>query len=117
MLRSALWGALFAMLSVFPVAVLVTLCFRFPIPFVGLVSGLEAISLRGLEAIFFAVVFFGLPGGFVLIAGLGCLAGFLAQRFADTSMARRWLALGFAIGFDFVVIMILAVLDKIIGPW
>jgi hypothetical protein len=113
MWRAVVTGIVWALFWVFPVAALVALCFRFPIPFSGYESGPSAV-LRSL----FAVLFFGVLGGFLVIAALGAASGALAHRLAGPDVRKwRWLAVGLALGGDFVAVMTLAVLDKIIGPW
>jgi hypothetical protein len=113
--RSILTGAACALLGVLPLAALVALCYRFPIPFNGYEGGLKAVP-RSL----FAVMWFGLTGvgfpfsGFVVLAGIGGAAGAAAHL-----LTRRhdrwefWLILTFALAGDFVIVMILANLDKI----
>jgi hypothetical protein len=113
--RSILTGAACALLGVFPLAALVALCYRFPVPFDGYEGGLKAVPLS-----LFAVMFFGLTGvgipfsGFVVLAGIGGAAGAAAHL-----LTRRddrweiWLTLTFALAGDFVAVMILANLDKI----
>jgi len=65
-----------------------------------------------------AVVFYGLFGGFAVLAGLGAAAGTAANLLARQDARReRWLVLAFALAGDLVVVMTLAVLDKIIGKW
>lgn len=112
-LRSAGLGCLLAVLGAFPVAALVALVFRFPIPFTGYCSGLEAV-LPSLVA----VLIYGCIGGFPLLAvlgGVGGLAAFLIGR-PDGKKTFR-LTLAFAVLVDFLATLTLAVLDKIIGPW
>ncbi len=94
-------------------AAIVALCFRFPIPFSGYESGPSAV-LRSL----FAVAFYGMLGGFVVLAALGAAAGAVASWLAGhDDRRRRQLTFIFALAADFVSVMILAVLDKIVGPW
>jgi hypothetical protein len=65
-----------------------------------------------------AVVFYGLYGGFVVLAALGAAAGTAANLLARRDARRqRWLTLAFGLAGDSVVVMILAVLDKMIGKW
>jgi uncharacterized membrane protein YeaQ/YmgE (transglycosylase-associated protein family) len=111
--RSVLLGGLLTVLLAFPVAVLVALLFRFPIPFRGYVSGLE-----GVLPSLIAVVFYGCLGGFPLLAILGAVGGFLAYWFGKQDGKRTFLlTLAFALLVDVLATLTLAVLDKIIGPW
>lgn len=113
MLRRIFLGGACSILGAFPIAALVALCFRFPIPFSGYESGPLAVP-RSL----FAVLFYGVWGGFVVLAVLGALGGVLARRLAggDVGKTRRF-TLGFALLVDLVAVLIFSVLDKIIGPW
>ena len=113
MLRFAGIGAATALGAVFPVAALVALCYRFPIPFVGYESGPVAMVRSPI-----AVVFYGLLGGFVVIAACGAVSGAVAHQLSipDVAKARR-ITVGLAIACDFILVMILAVLDKLIGRW
>lgn len=112
-MRSIATGIAWAVLGAFPVAALVALCYRFPIPFSGYESGPMAVP-RSL----FAVVFYGLIGGFVVLVALGAAAGTAAHLLAGPDARReRQLTLTLALAGDFVAMMTLAVLDKIIGPW
>jgi hypothetical protein len=113
MWRSIKTGIAWAFLGVFPLAALAALCYRFPIPFAGYESGLMAVP-RSL----FAVVFYGLFGGFVVLAAIGAAAGTAANLLARHDARReRVLTLAFALAGDLAVVMILAVLDKMIGKW
>src|SRR5688572_23665409 len=113
MLKQALIGIAWALVGVFPIAALVALIFRFPIPFGAYESGLTGMLRSPI-----AVLFYGMLGGFPLLTVLGGLAGIAAYRTSgDDAWKRRWRTIGFALGLDFLAVMVLAVLDKIIGPW
>jgi hypothetical protein len=106
-------GIAWALLGPFPLAALVALCYRFPIPFSGYDSGLMAVP-RSL----FAVGFYELFGGFLVLAAFGAAAGIAANLLASPDAKReRWLTVTFALAGDLVAVVILAVLDKIIGKW
>lgn len=65
-----------------------------------------------------AVLFYGLFGGFVVLAALGAAAGTAANLLARQDARReRWLIVAFALAGDLLVVMILAVLDKMVGKW
>jgi hypothetical protein len=112
-LFSAILGGVSAILGSFPVAALVALVYRFPIPFAGMGSGPRAI-LPSL----FAVLFYGILGGFLFVGILGVLVGLLAYRLGRPDIRRIvYVTLGLAVGVDFLATFTLAILDKIIGPW
>jgi hypothetical protein len=108
--KAILTGIVAALVGVFPLAALVAHCFRFPIPFAGYESGASA-ALRSL----FAVLFYGMLGGFLRIAALGAIASAVALRVsaADLKNARR-LTIGLALAADFAIVLVVAVLDKIV---
>ncbi len=108
-LRGILWAILFA----FPLAALSALIFRFPVPFSGYESGVSAVP-RALMA----VAFYGVLGGFVVLAIVGALSGVLANTLSASKPdnAPR-LTVIFAAAGSAVAVMVMAVLDKIIGPW
>jgi hypothetical protein len=108
--RLALWGALSAVLFAFPLAALCALFYRFPIPFGGYQSGLDA-APRAL----LAAVFYGLFGGFPVLALGGYFAGALAARREPKEGILLMLLLSALVALAGVIF--LAVLDKLIGPW
>lgn len=112
-LRSAGLGSLLAVLGAFPVAALVALAFRFPIPFTGYGSGLGAVLPS-----FVAVLIYGCIGGFPLLAVLGGVGGVVAFLIGRPDGKKTFrLTLALAVLVDFLATLTLAVLDTIIGPW
>jgi hypothetical protein len=113
MLRWAVVGMLLAVLAVFPLAALVALCYRFPIPLSGYESGPNA-ALRSVAA----VIFYGFVGGFIVVALLGAASGASAHRLAGSDNTKKlWLTLALVLVGDLLAVMLLAVLDKFIGNW
>lgn len=90
------------------------LVFRFPVPFAGYMSGIDAV-----RPALSAVWFYGASlGGFLVQAVLGGLAGVLAQRCAAGDRQRTLrLCLVFSVVGSAVGVFALAILDQIIGPW
>ena len=109
--RLALWGALSAVLFAFPLAALCALFYRFPIPFGGYESGLDA-APRAL----LAAVFYGLFGGFPVLALGGYFAGALAAR-RDAPKEGILVMLLLSALAALAGVIFLALLDKLIGPW
>jgi hypothetical protein len=111
--EAARLGALWSFVFAFPAAALVVAFFRFPVPFAGYVSGFGAIPSAML-----AVIFYGLFGGFIVLGGLGAAAGMLAYRLRrpDRQSMRRW-TFGLAAFAALLCAIVLAILDKFIGPW
>jgi hypothetical protein len=108
-----LWGALSAMLLAFPLAALCAIVYRFPVPLAGYLSGIFAVPY-----VLVGVVFYGILGGFPLLAAAGALAGWAAHQSAqnDPRTVRR-LALALGALAALAGVTLLAVLDKLIGPW
>jgi hypothetical protein len=110
---AVLWGALWAVVLAFPFAAVCGLVYRFPIPFGGYASGPTAM-LRALGA----VVFYGLLGGFPALLVLGWLGGAAAYSLGRPELRRvHRLTLGFAALIALLGVVLLAILDKVIGPW
>jgi hypothetical protein len=106
-------GAFVAVAGSFPLAAVIALVFRFPVPFAGYQSGPKAMI-----AAIFAVLFYGLLGGVLVQAFLGGLSGGIAYKLAahDAGKAHRFsIACGLASALP--GLLLLAVLDWIIGPW
>ncbi len=106
-------GALWAVALAFPLAAVCALVYRFPVPFADYATGPSAIP----DALL-AVVFYGLLGGFPALLVAGALGGAAAYALAspDTHRVRR-LALMFAGLIAALAVGLLAILEKIIGPW
>ena len=106
-------GALFAIVLSLPLAALCALVYRFPVPFSAYESGVAAMPRA-----FGAAIFYGLLGGFVVLAIAGYLSGRLAMRLGagDAQKAAR-LTLLFSGMVAFAGVFTLAILDKLIGPW
>ena len=110
MIRYLVAGAATAVIATFPLAALVALVFRFPIPFGSYMSGPSAVVPA-----LFAAGFYGMLGGFVVQALLGGIAGVLASRTGAPD--RRRAVLTYAVLAALPGVLILSILDWIIGPW
>jgi len=106
-------GAVVGVLSTFPLAGVCALFFRFPVPFDGYRSGVDAVVPALL-----ATLFYGVLGGFVIQALLGGLGGVAASKLASGSptQSRRLCVVGSLAGAS-VGVIALALLDRFIGPW
>lgn len=104
-------GALVAIVGLFPAAALVALVYGFPIPFDGRRSGIDAVAPS-----FFAVLYYGVFGGFAVMWILGGLAGALAVRLTRHDQAARgaWVA-GLALAAALIAVLVAAVLDDVLG--
>ena len=107
-------GALYAVLGAFPVAALLALVYRFPIPMVGYRSGIEAMVLSPI-----AVILYGILGGVLILAVLGAVVGWMAHGRHNRRSYRnkhREIVIAAAV-IDCAAMTLLAVWDKIYGPW
>ena len=112
--RWALAGALWSVVSTFPVAAITALLFRFPVPFAGYLSGINAVVPAMIAALFYGVLF----GGLLLLGGLRALGGFVAATTMKHDQRRsRLFTLGWSLLVTTTGVLTLAILDKIIGPW
>ena len=113
MKRSVITGAIAALVGMFPAAFFLALFWKFPIPLGGMASGFEGAVLTPL-----AVVFYGIFGGFVVVPGLGAIAGTLAFRLAQGDVAKsKKLSIIFGVLCAITAGVFINMLDKIIGPW
>jgi hypothetical protein len=113
MIRSIIIGAIAALVGQFPAAFFLALFWKFPFPLAGMASGFEAAVLTP-----FAVVFYGFFGGFVVVPGLGAIAGTLAFRLAHGDVAKsKKLSIVFGVLCAIAACVFINLLDKIIGPW
>lgn len=107
-----LLGATWSVLSSFPIAALMVSFFRFPIPMVGYVSGWKAIGPAMLAVVFYGIFF----GGFLVLAGMGAMAGSVVSALNYGRRRRSWIQ-GASIIVTALLLFVLAILDRIIGPW
>ncbi len=113
MSQAVVMGALWAVGLAFPLAAACALVYQFPVPLVGYRSGPSAIP--GALA---SVMFYGLLGGFPALLAGAAAAGASAYALGQPNPRRvRQLvpALGGLVAA--LGIGLLAILDKLIGPW
>ena len=114
MSKWAVLGALAGVVGTYPAAAVCALVYHFPVPLGGNASGLAGAALST-----FAVTFYGIVlGGFVVQGAAGAIAATLATRRTegDPGRARR-IALAAGAGASIPGVILLATLEKIIGPW
>lgn len=106
-------GGLWAIALAFPLAAICALLYRFPQPMAGYSRGLSA-----MPPTIFAVIFYGLFGGFVVLYVVGGLGGAAAHANGrpDERLVRR-LALAFGGLTALISVVFIAELDTIIGPY
>ena len=103
-------GALTAIIGTFPVAAVVALLYRFPFPLAGYSSGFGAMVRSPVAVAFYGV----LSGGFIVLALLGAVIG---KVFHSPDVSRKKTIVTLALFIDIVVMILLAMWDKIYGPW
>jgi hypothetical protein len=112
--KFAMMGAAWSVVSAFPIAGVMGLIFRFPVPFVGYVSGYEAI-LPAMLAVFFYGV---LLGGLLLVGVLGAIAGAVSANLSGPLVQHQRRAVRItSLVITTVCLFLLAILDWIVGPW
>lgn len=106
-------GGVASCMAAFPAAFIVALVWRLPIPFGGYASGME-----GAGKSWFAVLFYGIVGGFPVLGVLGAICGAVAhqQCMPDRqAVVRLTMLLGALVAA--MAVGLLTVLDMLIGPW
>lgn len=110
-LRGTLWPVALSL----PIASFIALIYRFPVPFVGYVSGVDAMGVAWLGMLFYGV----LLGGYVLVSSTGALVAWLIQiRWSGRS--PRFLSAATFLGSVLVsvfYVVSLVCLEVFIGPW
>lgn len=113
MKRSAIIGAVAALVGMFPAAGFLALVWKFPIPLGGYVSGVEGALLTPI-----AVLVYGALGGFAVVPAMGAVSGALAFHLAHGNpLKARTVSALFGLSCALAAGVFLNVLDKIIGPW
>lgn len=112
--RWVLTGAVWSVFSAFPIAAIIALLFRFPVPLVGYLSGPQAIAPAMMAVLVYGILY----GGFILVGFLGAVAGAVIAGSTMVSPEKRGFAVRIAsASITTCVLLILAILDKIIGRW
>ena len=70
-----------------------------------------------LRAVSFAWVFYGLLGGFIILAIIGGLAGNILSRKYSDPKRKNTKILIYSVLLSILPVLFLSVLDYIIGPW
>ena len=122
-LINALKGVAAAMLSSLLVALLFAYTFRLPVPLAGYIGPFGDLNTYGhgvmdiIQSVLVAWLFYGIFGGFIIIALSGTVMGLLiGSRYAGSDGKSRVIILWSAAAGS-IPVFILAVLDYLIGPW
>jgi cytochrome c biogenesis factor len=107
-----LLGAVVATTAAFPSAALLALVYGFPVPLAGKLQGLDA-----MVPAMYAVLFYGVMGGFLVLPLLGTLAGVIADRSSKDASAAQFRTVMAALAIALGCAVLLATLDLLIGPW
>jgi hypothetical protein len=111
MAKSIRMGIFWTLFLAIPMAGLIALVYRFPVPLSGYVSGFVGMFLAMLGAIFYFLM-----GGFLVLPLLGALAGWSAHNIAAKRQADpQKLIVAFSAVAAFCAAFPLAILDKILG--
>ncbi|EKE25756.1 MAG: hypothetical protein ACD_5C00042G0001 [uncultured bacterium] len=105
-------GILFTIIFSFPSAAVLVSLFRFPIPFDEYATGFSYAVPAML-----GVIFYGILGGFIVLAALGALAGHISIKMGSDELEIKKLTIMFSAIFAFMAAFILSILDYVIGPF
>ena len=113
-IRGLVSGATWAIVSAFPISGFLALVFRFPVPLAGYLSGIDAVVPAMVAVLIYGI----LLGGFLLLGGTGATIGYFAEKWNTTNpKVGRWVVAVTCMSSTLIYLMILATLDKWIGPW
>lgn len=111
--RCLFFTAITAMVSSVPLAGIIGLLFRFPVPFAGYVSGPAAFF-----AAMFAAFFYSVVGGVIVQAIAGFAGGLIAYKVTRRHPERmRIVILLCGMASALPGLLLLSMLDWIVGPW
>lgn len=104
----------------FSIALLFAFIFRLPIPMVGVIGpfGEYGPTSNVIETIYMVItawIFYGVLGGFIVIAILGGFAGYLASKSQGVKPSAKIVQYSFLAAL--IPVLFISTLDFIIGPW
>ena len=110
---SALSGAAWAVVATIPLAGLIGLVFRFPIPFNGYMSGPTALVMAMFAAVFYGLAF----GGWLIVGTLGGVLSVTARLTIRNDPSFKTVSRFMSIVVAVISCLILATLDWYIGAF
>ena len=115
-------GIAFTAFSSLLIALIFAFIFRLPIPMGGVIGPFGDYSSNGnileiLTMVIIAWVFYGIFGGFIVIAIFGSIAGHLARKFSGTNKSENMTILKCSFIAGLIPVLFISTLDLIIGPW
>jgi len=104
------------------IAVIFAFIFRLPIPMGGMIGPLGEFNsndniLEILKMVIAAWVFYGLFGGFIVMALFGSIAAYLAEKSSDLSKSKNMTILKYSFIAGLIPVLFISTLDLVIGPW
>ena len=106
-------GILSSFCSAFIATLLVTVFYRFPVPF----AEQYATGREDAFTALLALLFYGILGGFIVVLAIGLLSSHLVCRFSSTEGKMKLEIIGISASVNLLAVILLSTLDKIIGPW
>jgi hypothetical protein len=102
------------------IALIFAFIFRLPIPMGEIIGPFGEYDsgkniLETIKMVFFSWVFYGILGGFIVLALFGGIAGNLASKGSDTSINIKILKYSIVAGL--IPVLFISTLDFFIGPW
>lgn len=114
MRQLAVSGAIWSAVSAFPIAGFLALVYRFPVPFAGYMSGMDAIIPSQLSVVMYGVFLGGLP--LLALGAAACGAATSMIRFQSAEQSW-WAARLAGMLLCFAALFVLSILDHLIGRW
>jgi hypothetical protein len=122
-MTDALKGAMVALAASLLVALLFAYTFRIPIPMGGMIGPFGQFEPYGmaagevLNAVVVAWIFYGMFGGFIILAVCGAVTGLLVGRKYSNTREKNRMIVFWSIIVSALPVFALSTLDYIIGPW
>lgn len=109
--RLSVYCALLSVLLTVPLAGACALFFRFPAPFAGYLSGIEAVVPAMFAVMFYGIVF----GVYLLVSLFAAAGGSFVSRMGPYRQSMRLVGAAFLPAA--IMVVLLVTLDWYIGPW
>ena len=110
---SVLAGIVWAIVATIPIAALLGLVFRFPVPFNGYMSGPSAFFMSMFGAAFYGLVF----GGWIVVGTAGGLFTWVARALCKNEQTALVVSRVLSVLVALVGCAVMSTLDWIIGPF
>lgn len=123
LIKDALLGIVGTTVCSLPVALAFAYTLRVPIPlgaYIGPLGEMGPYSIAFvdvLQMVFLAWLFYGITGGFILLAVLGAVTGVTTGKRYAQSAHRSRIVMLWAAAASVLPVLLISTLDYVIGPW